>query len=85
MEIIIESILCRWDENLPELFVNLVNVLALTRDENELRTSIEKFAKNNEIDKFFAYGFGSHHFWLHQRCISEPNKVLESRLLSIHF
>lgn len=85
MEIRIESILCNWDEKIPELFINLINVLALTRDENELRTTIEKFAQANEIDKFFAYGFGSHHFWLHQRLISEPSKVLDSRLLSVHF
>ena len=42
MEIRIESILCNWDEKIPELFINLINVLALTRDENELRITIEK-------------------------------------------
>lgn len=85
MEIRIESILCRWDESLPELFVNLVNVIALTRDEEELRASITKFAQLYELDKFFVYGFGSHHFWLCQRYISDTSKVLKARLLSVHF
>lgn len=85
MEIRIESILCNWDEKIPELFINLINVLALIRDKDELRSAIEIFAQTQEIDKFFAYGFGSRHFWLHQRFISEPSKVLDNRLLSVHF
>ncbi len=85
MEIRIESILCNWDEKIPELFINLVNVLSLTRSEDELRRTIEMFAQVHEIDKFFAYGFGSHHFWLHQRFINEPSKVIDNRLLSVHF
>lgn len=85
MEIRIESILCNWDEKIPELFINLVNVLALTRNEDELRITIEKLSQAHEIDKFFAYGFGSHHFWLHQRYTSNPNMILANRLLSVHF
>lgn len=85
MEIRIESILCNWDEKIPELFINLVNVLALTRNEDELRITIEKLSQAHEIDKFFAYDFGSHHFWLHQRYTSNPDMILTNRLLSVHF
>lgn len=85
MEIRIESILCKLDDRLPELFVNLINGLALTRNEKEIRITVTKFAQTYEIDKFFAYGFGSHHFWLHQRYISKPDKVFDCRLLSVYF
>jgi len=85
MEIRIESMLCNWDAQLPDMFVNLINVIALTRYEEELRATVMQFAHTHELDKFFAYGFGSHHFWLHQRYISDTSKVLENRLLSVHF
>ena len=36
-------------------------------------------------DKFFLYGFGSHHFYLHQRYTSNPDMVMQNRVLSVHF
>ena len=45
MEIRIESILCKLDDRLPELFVNLINGLALTRNEKEIRITVTKFAQ----------------------------------------
>lgn len=85
MEIRIESMLCNWDETLPEMFVNLINVIALTRNEEELRATITQFAQTHKLDKHFAYGYGAHHLWLHQRHISDTGKVLDNRLLSVHF
>ncbi|WP_455665096.1 hypothetical protein [Phocaeicola sp.] len=85
MEVRFETMLCMWDDKIPEMLLNLVNVITLTRNEDELRNSIKKFAETNELDKFFAYGYGSHHFWLHQRYTSDPNIVLTNRLLSVHF
>lgn len=85
MEVRFETMLCMWDDKIPEMLLNLVNVITLTRNEEELRNSIKKFAETNELDKFFAYGYGSHHFWLHQRYTSDPNMVLTNRLLSVHF
>lgn len=85
MEVRFETMLCMWDDKIPEMLLNLVNVITLTRNEEELRNSIRKFAETNELDKFFAYGYGSHHFWLHQRHTSDPDRVLANRLLSVHF
>ena len=43
------------------------------------------FAEKHELDKFFLYGFGSHHFYLHQRYTSNPEMVMKNRVLSVHF
>ena len=85
MEVRFETMLCMWDDKIPEMLLTLINVITLTRNEEELRNSIRKFAETNELDKFFAYGYGSHHFWLHQRYTSNPDMSLANRLLSVHF
>lgn len=85
MEVRIETMLCMWDDKIPEMLLNLVNVITLARNEEELRNSVKKFAETNELDRFFAYGYGSHHFYMHQRYTSNPDMVLTNRLLSVHF
>ena len=64
MEVRIESIICMWDDKIPTLFLEFVNLLTLTTSEEGLRKSVKEFAEKHELDKFFLYGFGSHHFYL---------------------
>ena len=64
MEVRIESMICVWDDAIPTMFLEFVNLLT---------------------DKFFLYGFGSHHFYLHQRYTSNPEMVMKNRVLSVHF
>ena len=85
MEVRFESMVFFWDGQIPEMLLNLVNVLTLARNEEELRQSVKTFAEKHELDKFFAYGYGSHHFYLHQRYTSNPEIVMQNRLLSVHF
>lgn len=85
MEVRFETMLFMWDEKIPEMLLNLVNVITLAGNEEELRNSVKKFAETNELDRFFAYGYGSHHFYMHQRYTSNPDMVLTNRLLSVHF
>ena len=53
-------------------------------NEEELRTAVKRIAEETELDKFFAYGYGAHHFWLTHRRLSngEPK---EYRLLKVEF
>ena len=74
MEVRIESMICVWDDAIPTMFLEFVNLLTLTTSEGELRKSVKEFAEKPELDKFFLYGFGSHHFYLHQRYMEKPNK-----------
>ncbi|EXY77396.1 hypothetical protein M084_4897 [Bacteroides fragilis str. 3988 T1] len=47
------------------MFLEFINLLTLTTSEEELRKSVKDFSEKHELDKFFLYGFGSHHFYLH--------------------
>ena len=42
----------------------VINAITLSDNEEELRTAIGKIAEETELDKFFAYGYSSHHFGL---------------------
>ena len=67
MEVRIESMICVWDDAIPTMFLEFVNLLTLTTSEGELRKSVKAFAEKHELDKFFFYGFGSHHFYLYHK------------------
>ena len=85
MEIRLESMVCLWDDKIPTMFLELVNRLTLCQSEEQLRAGVKKFAEKHELDRFFYYGFGSHHFYLHQRYTSNPEMVMQNRVLSVHF
>ena len=85
MEVRIESMVCLWDDTIPKMFLEFVNLLTLTTSEEQLRRSVKDFAVKHELDKFFLYGFGSHHFYMHQRYTSDPEMVMQNRVLSVHF
>ena len=85
MEVRFESMVCLWDDKIPTMFIEFVKLLTLTTSEEGLRRSVKEFAEQHELDKFFLYGFGSHHFYLHQRYTSNPEMVMQNRVLSVHF
>ena len=70
---------------IPKMFLEFVNLLTLATSEEQLRRSVKDFAEKHELDKFFCYGFGSHHFYMHQRYTSDPEMVMQNRVLSVHF
>ena len=85
MEVRIESMVSLWDDKIPTIFLEYVNLLTLAASEEELRRSVKEFAEKHELDKFFLYGFGSHHFYMHQRYTKNPEMVMKNRVLSVHF
>ena len=85
MEIKIENILILWDEKVTDIFVSLINTLSLSFSETEIRNSMAKRAENENFGRLFAYGFGAHHLWVAQRMITDPEKVMENRLLIVEF
>ena len=85
MEVRIESMIWVCDVKIPTLFLEFVKLLTLSTSEDGLRKSVKDFAEKHELDKFFLYGFGSHHFYLHQRYTSDPEMVMQHRVLSVHF
>ena len=82
MEVRIESMICVWDDKIPTLFLEFVNLLTLSTSEEGLRKSVKEFAEKHELDKFFLYGFGSHHFYLYHK----KNKIKSGiKLISINY
>lgn len=54
----IESIVCNWADETP----HVLNAITLSANEKELRAAVKRIAEETELDKFFAYGYGTHHF-----------------------
>ena len=67
MEVRIESMVCLWDDKIPTMFLEFVNLLTLATSEEQLRRSVKDFAEKHELDKFFLYGFGSHQLGIGRR------------------
>ena len=76
---------CLLYDKIPTIFLEFMNLLTVCQSEEQLRASVKDFAEKNELDKYFHYGFGSHHFYLHQRYTSNPEMVMQNRVLSVHF
>ena len=60
MEVRFESMVCLWDDKIPTMFLEFMNLLTFCQSEEQLRASVKDFAEKHELDKFFLYGFGSH-------------------------
>lgn len=80
----IENVIFNWSDEIPPILVRVINAITLSDNKEELRSTINKIAEETELDKFFAYGYGAHHFWLKHRKLSngEPR---EYRLLKVEF
>ena len=70
------------ESQIPHILIRVINAITLSDSKEELRSAINKIAEETELDKFFAYGYGAHHFWLkHRRLLNgEP---MEHRLLIV--
>lgn len=64
MNVIIESLIFDFDNKVRETVLELINRIVLTKDEKELRETISAYALRSDLDKYFVYGFGKHHFWV---------------------
>lgn len=79
MKVEIESIVCNWAEEIPHILVRVINAISLSTNEKELRAAVKRIAEETKLDKFFAYGYGTHHFWLTHRRLSN-GEPMERRL-----
>ena len=61
MNVTFETVICAWDEKIPEL------------------------RETTELDEFFTYGYGSHHFWCNQRISKGSVQFIQSRLFIATF
>lgn len=67
MEVRIENMIFGWHEKLPEMFIELLNTLVLTKDEQDVRGVMEVFARKKLFNALFAFGYGAHHLWVYHK------------------
>ena len=84
MKVEIESIVYNWANEVPHILVRVINAITLSTNKEELKDAIHKIAEETELDKFFVYGYGKHHFWLTHRRLSNGEPI-ERRLLKVEF
>ena len=80
----IENIIYNWTDEIPHILIRVINAITLSDSKEELRSAINKIADETELDKFFVYGYGAHHFWLTHRRLSN-GEPMEHRLLIAEF
>ena len=80
----IENIIYNYADEIPHILIRVINAITLSDNKEELRSAINNIAEETELDKFFAYGYGAHHFWLKHRRLSK-GEPKEYRLLKVEF
>ena len=85
MNVTIESLIFDFDDKIRAVVLDLINRILLTRNETELRETVAVCAERTELNKFFLYGYGKHHFWVKQRLVSDPAKTFDQRMMIVNF
>lgn len=85
MNVTIENMIFDIDDKLRAVVLEFINRILLTRNETELRATVADCAKSTDLDRYFVYGYGSHHFWVKQRKFSDPTKTFEQRRMIVNF
>ncbi len=85
MNVIIESLIFDFDDKIRAVVLDLINRILLTRNETELRETVAVCAERTELNKFFLYGYGKHHFWVKQRLVSDTAKTYGQRMIFVNF
>ena len=74
-----------FDDKIAEVIIEFVNHILYADSEETLRHIVADFADKYELEKYFAVGFGSHHMWLSQKKITNPDKTFDYRILIVNF
>ncbi len=85
MNVIFEHPTIIFDDNIAEIIIEFVNHILYADSEDTLRRIVANFADKYDLDRYFVYGYGSHHLWLKQRKITDPEKVFDYRILIVKF
>ncbi len=74
-----------FDDKVAEIIIEFVNHILYADSEKTLRQIVADFADKYDLKKYFAVGFGSHHMWLSQKKITNPDKTFDYRILIVNF
>lgn len=85
MNVIFEHTTIVFDNEIAETLIGFVNHILMADSEESLRSLVADYADKSDLDRYFVYGYGKHHFWLAQRKITDPEKVFDYRILIVKF
>ena len=74
-----------FDDKIAEIIIEFVNHILYADSEETLRQIVADFADKYDLDRYFVYGYGSHHLWVAQRKITDPEKVFNYRILIVEY
>ena len=83
MNVTIEHPFCPYCSEVTNLYFRIINTLLFSKDENELRTSMESLKKEIRLDEYFTFGYGAHHLWICQRKPHHDDPILTWSLCTI--
>lgn len=67
MNVTIEHPFCPYCSEVTNLYFRIINTLLFSKDEDELRTSMESLKKETMLDEYFTFGYGAHHLWIYHK------------------
>lgn len=74
-----------FDNKIAEVIIEFVNHILYADSEETLRQIVADFADKYDLDRYFVYGYGSHHLWVAQRKITDHEKVFNYRILIVEY
>ena len=74
-----------FDDKIAEIIIEFVNHILYADSEVTLRQIVADFADKYDLDRYFVYGYGSHHLWVAQRKITDAEKVFNYRILIVEY
>ncbi len=74
-----------FDNRIAEIIIEFVNHILYADSYATLRQIVADFAEKYDLDRYFVYGYGSHHLWLKQREITKTEITFEYRILIVEF
>ena len=74
-----------FDDKIAEVIIEFVNHILYADSEENLRRIVADYAENSSLERYFAFGYGSHHLWLKQRKITNPDMTFEYRILIVEY
>lgn len=67
MNVTIEHPFCPYCSEVTNLYFRIINTILFSKDEDELRTSMESLKKETQLDEYFTFGYGAHHLWIYHK------------------
>lgn len=74
-----------FDNDIAEIIIEFVNHILYADSEVTLRQIVADFADKYDLDRYFVYGYGSHHLWLKQMKITNPDITFDYRILIVEY